>query len=233
MFRSSFKQFWPILCQVYNERNSYEPFPVAIFSGNKKPDSLDKFLKDFIIEINELQQTGLLVGERLFQVSIKAFVCDTPARAFLKKINGHGTYWGCERCTVPEEWIQNRIIFPIDNCEERNVESFRQQSNSNHHTDVSPLLNIRPPINMVSQFILDFMHLVCLGIMKKLLNYWLHGKLITRLNQNTQTLLSKLLITLQFQIPEEFQRTARSVNMAEPITDRVGIVRSVLLRSLG
>jgi len=44
---------------------------------------LDKFLEDFIDEINELQQTGLLLDERLFQVSIKAFVCDTPA--FLKK----------------------------------------------------------------------------------------------------------------------------------------------------
>lgn len=211
LFRSSSKQFWPILCQVYCETISYEPFPVAIYSGSKKPDNLDKFLEDFIVEMNELQQTGLLISDRLFNVSIKAFVCDTPARAFLKKIKGHGAYWGCERCTVQGEWIENRVIFPSDNCEERTDESFREQIDSNHHTGISPLINIRPPVNMIFQFVLDSMHLLCLGIMKKLLNYWLHSKRITKLSQSAQTLLSKRLITLQSQIPEEFQRTTRSL----------------------
>ncbi|KMQ88857.1 hypothetical protein RF55_11584 [Lasius niger] len=136
LFRSSSKQFWPILWQVDCENTPYEPFPVAIFSGNRKPKNLDKFLEDFINEINELNINGLLVDNRLFKISIKAFVCDTPARAFLKKIKGHGTYWGCERCMVHGEWIKNRVIYPNDDSEERSDESFRQQTNSDHHTGV-------------------------------------------------------------------------------------------------
>lgn len=100
LFRSSSKQFWPILCQVDCENTSYESFPVAIYSSSKKLDNLDKFLADFINEINELHQSELLVGNRLFKICIKAFVCDIPARTFLKKIKGHGAYWSCERCTV-------------------------------------------------------------------------------------------------------------------------------------
>lgn len=107
--------------------------------------------------------------------------------------------------------MENRVIFPSDNCEERTDESFREQIDSNHHTGISPLINIRPPVNMIFQFVLDSMHLLCLGIMKKLLSYWLHSKRITKLSQSAQTLLSKRLITLQSQIPEEFQRTTRSL----------------------
>lgn len=108
------------------------------------------------------------------------------------------------------EWFENRVIYPSDDSEERSDESFRQQINSSH-IGVSPLLNIRPPVNMVFQFVLDFMHLVCLGIMKKLLNYWLHSKLTIKLIRSTQMLLSKRLISLQSQIPEDFQRTTRSL----------------------
>jgi len=36
LFKSSCKQFWPMLCQVFCEENvnPYKPFPVTIYSGN-------------------------------------------------------------------------------------------------------------------------------------------------------------------------------------------------------
>lgn len=65
---------------------------------------------------------------------------------------------------------------------------------------------------MITQFLLDFMHLVCLGVMRKLLEYWLYGTLIMKINQNAKNQLSNLLIRLQSQISIEFQRTTRTLS---------------------
>lgn len=216
LFKSSSKQFWPILCQVFCEENAYKPFPVAIYSGNHKPGDVNKYLHQFIIEINELQADGLLINGQRFSICIKRFICDRPARAFLKCIKSHGGYWACERCNVRGNRVENRVIYPVnESVEERTDESFRRQTNLEHHTGRSPLLHIRPPIDMISSFVLDFMHLVYLGVMKKLLFYWLKGTLKTRLSHTGKILLSDFLFKLQKQIPCEFQRTTRSLTEIE------------------
>lgn len=215
IFRSSSRQFWPILCKIHSNSEVYEPFPVAIYSGKNKPSDLEQYLNNFIDEINQLQNEGISVDNHLLQVRIKAFICDTPARAFLKCIKGHGGYWACERCTVRGERLERRTIYPNEDCQARTDTSFRQQSNPEHHTGNSPLLSIEPPINMITEFLLDFMHLVCLGVMKKLLEYWLYGTSIMKISHNAKSQLSNLLIRLQSQIPVEFQRTTRTLTEFE------------------
>lgn len=49
------------------------------------------------------------------------------------------------------------------------------QEQPEHHIGVSPLLEIKPPIDIIHKFVLDFMHLCCIGIMKKLLEFWLEN----------------------------------------------------------
>lgn len=91
----------------------------------------------------------------------------------------------------------------------RTDDSFRSQENLEHHQGITPLLNIRPKLN-ISIFLLDFMHLLCLDVMKKILNYWLYENVKVRLSQTAKSLLTNLLIKLQRQVLEEFQRTTRS-----------------------
>lgn len=190
-------------------------FPITIYSGNEKPDNLENYLKHFISELNQLQQNGVCIDDQLFCIRIKAFICDRPARAFLKCIKGHGAYWGCERCTIKGRRVDDRTIYPLNEGEERNNYSFRQQSNSEHHRGTTPLINIYPFIDMVQDFVLDSMHLLYLGVMKKLLDYWLVGNSTCRLSQNIKNQLSLLMIKLQSQIPKEFQRTTRSMAQIE------------------
>lgn len=92
IFKSSSRQFWPILCKIHSNSDVYEPFPVAIYSGKKKPNDLKRYLQNFINEVNQLQNEGISVDNHSLQVRIKAFICDTPARAFLKCIKGHDRY---------------------------------------------------------------------------------------------------------------------------------------------
>lgn len=64
---------------------------------------------------------------------------------------------------------------------------------------------------MVSQIALDYMHLVCLGVMKRLLSLWLKGPKNIRLRVNQQEIISKMLFNVRNLIPYEFARLPRSL----------------------
>ena len=172
LFKSSSIEFWPILGKVHNYQNIYKPFVIAIYCGSGKPKSATLFFREFVEELNGLLKDGIDINGIHFKITIVCFVCDRPARSFVKCIKGHTGYWSCERCEVKGCRVNNRTVFPGVDSNMRTDESFRNQSNPQHHTDISPLTAITPKLDMVNQFILDFMHLGCLGIMKKLLEYW-------------------------------------------------------------
>lgn len=98
--KSDETQLWPTLYQVHYEPDIYQPFAVSSFCGTSKPVSNTVYFQEFVEELNDLLQNGLKIGEKRYNISIKCFICDTPARAFCKNIADHiGTY-ACERCTV-------------------------------------------------------------------------------------------------------------------------------------
>ncbi|KYN20014.1 hypothetical protein ALC57_07643, partial [Trachymyrmex cornetzi] len=212
LFNSSLQQFWPIPGQLHFEPEVYKPFPIAVYAGREKPNNLSAYLENFIVEINELLLNGIIIDEKSFKVCIMCFVCDRPARSFIKCIKGHVGFYACERCEVRGTRHENRTIYCNDVCEERIDQSFRDQRNPEHHIGLSPLTFINPRIDMVRQFVLDFMHLCYLGIMKKMLvECWMKGNLSTRLNQNSKMRLSQRLMQLKSQIPADFQRSTRSI----------------------
>ena len=96
VYTSSNLQFWAILCSVDN----LEPFINAIVYGNSKPNSVDDYLSDLVSELLNLCEDGIHINDEVVDIQIKAFVCDAPARAFLKCIKGHTGYHSCERCRV-------------------------------------------------------------------------------------------------------------------------------------
>lgn len=77
--KSSVNQFWPILVTIFSENDVYKPFPVAIFYRNPQPN-LNEYLNDFICELNTILEEGIKISPgRIVKVSVKCFVCDTPA----------------------------------------------------------------------------------------------------------------------------------------------------------
>lgn len=64
---------------------------------------------------------------------------------------------------------------------------------------------------MVTQFPLDFMHLVCLGVMRKLILFWMRGPLPTRLGSQMIQLISAAVISFSLKLPKEFARKGRSL----------------------
>ena len=100
LFKSSHTRFWPIMCSV----NHGKPTLVALFMGKTKPDSLDQFVGDLTAELCELKETGFQCScsdsSKRVSVTLHSFVCDAPARAFLKNMKGHNSLHACEQCVA-------------------------------------------------------------------------------------------------------------------------------------
>ena len=212
LYKSSSKEFWPILGKIHRKENVYKPFTIAVYSGIGKPKSVELFLSRFVGELNSLLSNGIEIKGTHFKISIMCFVCDRPARSFIKCIKGHTGYYACERCMVKGYRLQNRTIFPLDGSMKRTDDSFRTQINKEHHLGISPLTEINPPIDMIGLFVLDFIDLCCLGVTKKLLiDYWTKPGSSHKLKREEILRISQRLVNLSSQIPDEFQRTIRSL----------------------
>lgn len=109
LFNSSKYQFWPILASFFGleiycicfdlefcldiDLNiiTYEipdypqirPFVIAIWCGEGRA-VLNEYLAEFVSEVNSLSRNGIHINNHKINVYIKAFICDTPARAYVK-----------------------------------------------------------------------------------------------------------------------------------------------------
>lgn len=208
LFKSSSRQFWPILC-IVKESVKAVPFPVGIFCGTSKPNSVDEFLRPLIDELGIIRN-GFNHGGINYNVVIGPFVCDAPARAFVKCIKGHSGYFGCERCEQEGEYVNSRVTFPDIASKLRTDAEFLCLNDNGHHLAQSPLTALQFP--MVTGFPLDYMHLVCLGVMRKLVKSWLSGHLSVRLSSRSTQLISTRLENLRSYIPTEFSRRPRTLH---------------------
>lgn len=185
-------------------------FPVGIFCGNSKPIPISHFFEDFINECIVLTREGFTFRGQTFSFQIHSFICDAPAKAYIKCIKGPTGYSCCDKCTVSGVYNNRRMIFKDLNCPKRTDDSFRKQQDEDHHIGNSPLISLN--INMIDKFPIDYMHNVCLGVMRKLLKYWVEGPLSVRLPSRNTNLISDQLIRFRDYIPTEINRKTRSLN---------------------
>lgn len=111
---------------------------------------------------------------KVFSFHISAVICDTPARCFIKRVKGHSGYSGCDKCSQHGKWI-GKMTFPETNASLRTDRLFKERKDEEHHLGLSPFEGTS--LGMVSQFPLDYMHLVCLGVVRRLLFLWKKGPL--------------------------------------------------------
>lgn len=208
LFISTSVNVWPILGLV-KEFPLKEPFIIGIYCGKSKPTSVDEFLNDFIQEMKSVLASGVVHNNILFKVRLAAIICDAPARSFIKCIKGHSGYSACERCTEYGVHVDGRVTFPNIRAPLRSDESFVAQSDYDHHTGLSPFLELG--IGMVSCFPLDYMHLICLGVVKRIVKLWMSGPKRSKsaLPACTVSSISDHLQIVRSSIPREFCRKPR------------------------
>ena len=173
-----------------------------------------EYLDKFVSELEALYQDGCLLSENAAirtKFSLSCIICDAPARAFVKQIKGHSGYHGCDKCLQRGVW-NRKMTFPLTNANRRTDVSFDEMRDDHHHIGPSPFGHL--PIGMVSQFPTDYMHLVYLGVMKRVLWLWMKGPLINacRIGAGTIRSISESLAALKCYLPREFNRKGRPLN---------------------
>lgn len=212
---SSKSQFWPILIKISNSTTlSLSTFPVVVFHGYGKPKPLNDFLKSFLDEFKLLNETGIYVLGKKYKIEIDKIICDAPAKAFLLNIKGHNGYFGCNQCIQEGEYINGKMTFPEINATLRTDDSFKNKTDENHHKEGNtPLLQLN--VGLVSSVPFDYMHLVCIGVVKKLISFWVKGDKQVRLRNLDIMNLNKALKNLRSYIPKEFARLPRPATEIE------------------
>lgn len=209
LFKSSNNQVYPILCNLVGNYNAVDV--VGIYHGLEKPENANIFLSSFAEEIKHLIIHGIKIKDRTYSFKIRSFICDVPAKSFITYTKGHSGYYACSKCTVKGEYYLDRVIYPYLNSSHlRTDNDFRVKLQEEHHTGTSILESISN-INMVKDFPSDPMHLIFLGIVKKLLSLWCFGKPKTKLSFHQISEISKLLLHQRKNIPSEFNRKCRSL----------------------
>ena len=204
LFKSTTHQFWPILCAF----DKFEPFIVALYYGKAKPTNVEEFLRDFLREYSELRRNNLTYSDKVFTVTLKVFVCDAPARSFIKCIKQHNAYYACERCVIKGSWEGRVVYSDFENHDERTEDGFKSQIYHNHQCGISPL--VEHDISCINSFVLDYMHMVCLGVTKRLLMFLKSGPKKCKLSTRHLTEISASLETLK--MPSDFARQPRTLS---------------------
>ncbi|XP_065658763.1 uncharacterized protein LOC136083290 [Hydra vulgaris] len=170
LFKSSNTQLWPILCSF----SGLSPFFVPVYCGTHKPYPVSDFINDILEEYSGLSEDGLNFNGHLFQIKLKYLCCDAPARAMLKSIKPHNGYDSCERCIVEVEYKENRVVFNDIGCALRSDQDFSQGKNQPlHQLGKSVFVDYGFPC--VSGFVLNSMHLVMLGVVRRILLFLKEG----------------------------------------------------------
>ena len=123
---------WPILA-VIKIIPEVGALMVGVYHGATKPDSLKDYLHNFLVDLKKVVKEGFTFENKFFKINLpNAFICDAPARSFLKCVKGHGGYYGCERCIQKRQYYKNRIIYPETEAPLRNDTHFMDQYDTNH-----------------------------------------------------------------------------------------------------
>lgn len=208
LFKSSKTELIPILFTMQHAVSLLPPTVVCLFIGKKKPP-LKVYLKEFACELKALLRDGIMLGGVQYEVKVRSFICDTPARAYIKGVKGHAGYYSCEHCTQEGfSFSRGLMVFPEMDAPPRTDASFLARDQPEHHNETSPLEDTG--LGMVSQFPLDYMHLVLLGVVRRLLFMWAKFKKPHRLGTGALRLLNAALSAAHDWWPSDFNRKPRS-----------------------
>lgn len=167
LYKSSKIEFWPILGEINST-----VFTIAVWCGPGKPDDSSIFLQDTIEQLNDLQENGITIDDTSYSFKVVMFLGDAPAKAFALKVTGHGGYHCCTKCWVPGTRSNRNMCYPEIDCKRRSSAEFLLQTDDRYHRGLSELVKLQN-FDFVDDIPIDYMHLVCLGIVRKLLLLWL------------------------------------------------------------
>lgn len=164
---------WPILGYFSNTYLPYKHRSVFIIGaclGLTQPKNCNDFLKKFVTELKELINAGIIVNNKYITINLYALICDAPAKSFILKFKGHNGKHSCLRCTCIGERRYSRTYFSNKDAPLRSHASFITYRDNQFHIDKTIIDEI-PHFDIILSTPYDYMHLRCIGVVKKLMMY--------------------------------------------------------------
>lgn len=199
--------FWIIQGDIIEEIKR-KPFIIGVYGGKTKPKSFNEFLRDTIDELKALKKfdyEGTEISLKLVQL-----LADAPAKSECLNIIGHNGYYSCTKCEVRGKFINGKMSYFDFGAPFRTNTSFRLQNNEEHHNGRS-IFEELDYFDMISDIPLDYMHVVLLGVMKKLLKIWFIDVGEFKHGQLDRQKISERIEKINETIPIDFQRKLRSL----------------------
>ena len=215
-FKSVSTQVWPILGALRVNGRLSTPFTIGLFYGRDKDKVVEEVLCDFVSDYNECSTAGFWCRNRQFKVQVYAVVCDAPARSFVKDVQGHSAKAVVKGMQVVKKKKYTGVYYAKDKGTSRTDDLVAAAAYKRHSKSRSPLSYTN--IKIVSQVVLNYMHLVLLGFMRRLLVLWLEstkereGSTRYRVSGATADAISSVLLSLIESCPKEFARKPRSLS---------------------
>ena len=207
--KSNTKTFWPIL-GILDQAVNKVPFVIGLYHGESKPQNSNEFLASFVNECKLLEEKGIMFNNENYMFRISCFIADAPARAFLKCIVNFNSLHGCEKC-IQEGIYYGRTTWQYEpSLTLRTDEAFRDISYDEHQQCESVISKLN--VGLVSQVVLDPMHLVFLGVVKRLIYVWVErGPKTAKLSTLQSQEISSRLLIVALHTPSEFSRKPREI----------------------
>ena len=195
VFKSSSFSIWPILCTVNELPPNIRGDHILIASlwfGAGKPD-MNVLLQPFALDCKSLAEKGFscFIPESGIRISCKATVvvgvCDAVARPLMQNFKQYNGHYGCGFCLNPGEMVERgngrtRVYLKNDMLL-RTIENTRAFVLETIETDYScmgvkgpSLLSNLPHFDIIHSMVPDYMHCICLGVVRQMANLWFDTK---------------------------------------------------------
>lgn len=186
---------------------------------------MNQYLSAFKDNYCSLREEGIYFEGQRITVALKGMCCDSPAASFVKNIKSHNANFGCRKCTTKGVWVSNRIThlnqaksggrvtFSQISAPLRTNESFRNRSQVQHHNNDGRRSVAEDFLDdIVNDDIIDYMHLVCIGVHKKVINEWIFASFDQcRFKKEDVVSISTYLVGIGEYIPNLFPRKTRTL----------------------
>ncbi|XP_041767327.1 uncharacterized protein LOC121591047 [Anopheles merus] len=201
---------WTMLMKVHNVPGT-PVMMVSLYSGATAPDSGEEYLRHFVGEMNKLQRQGLTIRGKTYWVCLRAIIANTPARAFIKGVNGDGIDC-CLKCTAVPETDGKLVYYKQGQaCEPRTDALFRTEHYPGHVSNWTPLRDLENCDLVLDIVVTERRQLTELGVLPQLLQLWVNGyqgidcKLLPSQKRAISAHLERL------QLPTGYARTLRDL----------------------
>ncbi|XP_024892185.1 uncharacterized protein LOC112467697 isoform X1 [Temnothorax curvispinosus] len=229
IFESSRFSIWPIQ-MIINELpldvRTSRPVVCGIWFGKDKPN-MNIFLKPYIVHMNKLSNDGVrcTIANEVRTIKVFTICCcvDSVARAPMQGMVQYNGYFGCNWCLHPGYYVFHKRggsvkytllnEIPPKRTEIETIEHMRQSLTSRN-----PVYGVKRPsclinlhgFNIISGFVPDSMHCLCLGIAEQFLRYWIESNnLPYSLSNNDINKIDNVLLTIK--APNQIARLSRSI----------------------